>query len=228
MLVAFGMRRRRGKLARAGKSLIKVISSKPQVFLHLSCCLLVGCLSAPARNSENLCAMFEDKRGWYKSARAAESRWGIPIAVNMAFINQESSFEPRAKPARRRILGFIPGSRPSSAYGFAQALDSTWQQYERESGNRRASRTRFEDAVDFVAWYNAGSVRASGIPAANARDLYLAYHEGNGGFQQGSYAGKTWLLNAAQRVADRTQRYQRQLNGCRDELNRNWLQRLFS
>jgi len=190
--------------------------------------LLASCVASQPRNASNVCAIFEERRSWYKAAKASSERWNIPIAVNMAMIYQESSFRSRAKPERSRILWIIPGPRPSSAFGYAQALDSTWSDYEQRSGNRRASRTDFGDAVDFVAWYNAFSHRSSNISRSDARSLYLAYHEGNGGYQRGTYRDKRWLLEAAASVQANANRFDAQLDSCRRELDKNWFQRLLS
>ena len=189
--------------------------------------VLTGCLATQPRDITNVRTIFEERRSWYKAAKSASERWGVPVAVNMAFIYQESGFRARAKPDRTKILWILPGPRPSSAYGYAQALDSTWAEYKVRSGNRRASRADFDDAVDFVAWYNAGSTRTSGIARNNAQHLYYAYHEGNGGYQRGTYREKTWLQNAASQVQSNAVRFDVQLNSCREELEKNWFQRLF-
>ena len=194
--------------------------------LPLLASLLVACASAPPANVADICEIFEDRRSWYKSAKRAERRWDIPISVNMAIIYQESSFKSRAKPARKKFLWVFPGRRPSSAYGYAQALGETWREYEQKSGNSRASRRNFSDSIDFVAWYNANSSRLSNISSTNARHLYYAYHEGNGGYQRGSYANKDWLLDAASRVQENASRFAMQLDGCRRDLDKNWFQRL--
>lgn len=196
--------------------------------LALCAVLLAGCVTSQPRNAGNVCAIFEERRSWYKAAKASSERWNIPIAVNMAMIYQESSFRARAKPDRNRILWIIPGPRPSSAFGYAQALDSTWTDYETQSGNQRASRSDFRDAVDFVAWYNAFSRRASNISSSDARNLYLAYHEGNTGFQRGTHRDKRWLLDAAANVQANANRFSSQLDSCRSELDKNWFQRLLS
>ena len=146
----------------------------------------------------------------------------------MAFIYQESSFQSRARPERNRFLWIFPGSRPSSAFGYAQALDETWEEYEDRSGNGRASRSDFSDAIDFVGWYNANSTRLSRISANDARNLYYAYHEGNGGYQRGTYTDKQWLIDAAARVQSNASRFASQLDRCERELNKNWFQRLIS
>ena len=190
--------------------------------------ILSACASSAPRNVANVCSIFEERRSWYRAAKAAEARWQVPIAVAMAFIYQESSFRARARPERNRIFGILPGRRPSTAYGYAQALDSTWEDYENRSGNYRASRTDFADAIDFVAWYNANSQRLSEIANTDARNLYYAYHEGNGGFQRGSHRTKEWLLQAADRVQSNAVRFDSQLAGCRSQLDKNWFQRLIS
>ena len=196
------------------------------IYLTLLVGTLLACTASRPRDITDICNIFKEHRAWYRAAAAAEDRWGIPIAVNMAFIYQESSFHARAKPERTRILWIIPGPRPSSAYGYAQALDSTWADYERASGNRHASRRNFRDAIDFVAWYNANSRRISGIGSHDARNLYFAYHEGNGGYQRGTHRQKSWLLDAADNVQLNAVRFDMQLGSCRRELNRNWLLRL--
>ena len=198
------------------------------LFSCLTLPILTACVASQPRNIADVCAIFEDRRGWYRAAKRSEQRWGVPISVNMAFIYQESSFRARAKPERSRFLWILPGPRPSSAYGYAQALDSTWEDYLRASGNRGASRSNFNDAVDFVAWYNALSNSISGIGASDARNLYYAYHEGNGGYQRQTYRDKRWLIEAADRVQSNSSRFDRQLSRCRADLDKNWFQRLIS
>ena len=149
-------------------------SSGRLLLLLLVISFLVACAASQPNNITNVCSIFEDRRGWYSAAKSAEDRWGIPIAVNMAFIYQESSFNARAKPDRTRVLWVIPGSRPSSAYGYAQALDGAWDDYRVASRYRGASRSDFDDSIDFVAWYNGNSRRISNISAFDARNLYFA------------------------------------------------------
>lgn len=198
------------------------------VCMPLLVSLLAACASSPPESVANICDIFDDRRSWYNAAKSAEQRWGIPVSVNMAFIYQESSFQSRAKPARNKFLWIFPGRRPSSAYGYAQALDETWQEYEQRSGNSRASRRNFSDAIDFVGWYNANSTRVSNISNNNAMHLYYAYHEGNGGYQRATYSDKQWLVDAAARVQANSSRFAGQLDGCRRELDKNWFQRLIS
>ena len=198
------------------------------VFGGLSGALTMACVATQPRNIGDVCDIFEDRRSWYQAAKSSERRWGVPIEVNMAFIYQESSFQARAKPQRSSLLWIFPGPRPSSAYGYAQALDSTWADYTFAANNKGASRSNFDDAIDFVAWYNANSNRISKIERSDARNLYYAYHEGNGGYQRGTYRGKQWLVDAANQVQSNSQRFSSQLDQCRRELDKNWFQRLIS
>ena len=192
----------------------------------LLCSFLGACVSAPPDNPANVCTIFEDNRSWYKAAQRAERQWQVPMSINMAILYQESSFKGRAKPPRRYYLGFIPGRRPSNAYGYAQALDSTWDEYRQAAGGWGARRSNFGDAVDFVGWYNNRSNVINGIRKDDAYNLYLAYHEGNGGFRSGSWRNKDWLLQTASSVQNNADRYAAQLRSCRSDLNRNWLMRL--
>ncbi|MCY3819145.1 MAG: hypothetical protein OXH52_07265 [Gammaproteobacteria bacterium] len=181
-----------------------------------------GCASTPS-NASDICDVFDEKPGWYRHAKKAEKTWNIPIPIMMATAYKESSFRHDARPPRTKILGVIPWRRPSSALGFAQATDETWEDYKRDSGHARASRKRFSDAIDFVGWYHDRAHRALGIPRNDARSLYLAYHEGLTGYRNGAWKRNAWLRGAADRVAANSQRYTRQLRTCRRFLDRGWL-----
>jgi len=182
---------------------------------------LAACSTAAPHQVDDACAIFSERKGWYADALDANKRWGVPISIQLAFIRQESSFESDARPPRKKILGFIPGSRPSNAFGYAQALDSTWAEYRRETGERGADRDEFADAVDFIGWYNARSANLCGIRKDDAYRLYLAYHEGPHGYRRGSYRHKQWLLATAERVAKKAERYRGQLQRCAKNLERN-------
>ncbi len=188
--------------------------------------VLTACVSTRPANPGNVCDMFEERRSWYRAAEQTEQRWGVPVPVTMAFINQESGFRARARPERTRLLGFIPWTRPSTARGYAQALNTTWDEYRQETGNRLARRSNFGDAVDFVGWYNQHSYRRNQIDRNDARNLYLAYHEGHAGFNRGSYRDKAWLMPVADRVQQYANRYQQQYASCREELDRSWFRRV--
>ena len=141
--------------------------------------LVLGCATPPPKQQSNLCAVFEQHPDWYDYARQSAEHWGTPIPVLMAFVHHESSYRSHAKPPRRWWL-FIPLGRPSSAKGYAQAQDPVWGEYQAERGRLFRSRSDMQDALDFIGWYNAKTSRQLGISRADARNLYLAYHEGRG------------------------------------------------
>lgn len=182
--------------------------------------LVTGCATAPPVNVDNLCSIFREKDDWYGEAVDARKNWGSPIPVMMAIMYQESRFQAKARPPRGRILWVIPGPRPSNAYGYSQALKSTWAEYEESAGRWSASRSDFGDAIDFIGWYNDRSRHRSGIQSDDAYRLYLAYHEGHGGYNRGTYRDKRWLQSVARRVDDRARRYHGQLASCEAELQR--------
>lgn len=147
-----------------------------------------------------------------------QAKWGIPLYVPMAIIYHESKFRRKAKPPRRYILGVIPGERRSSAYGYSQALNSTWDAYVTETNNYGARRTNFDDSMDFVGWYMTKSTRLAKIPLNDAYHQYLAYHEGWTGFRNGSYRNKQWLMRVASEVFTTANNYRQQLRGCEASL----------
>ena len=148
--------------------------------------------------------------------------------MQMAIIHQESSYVDDARPPRYQFLGILPLWRPSSAYGYGQVKDETWDWYQTKTGNGGADRDEFEDFVDFIGWYLQQSYQMLKIPKRDAYRQYLAYHEGHGGFKQRSYVAKPWLQKVAGRVAAMAQRYQAQLAACRASLERAIAARLIS
>jgi hypothetical protein len=169
--------------------------------------------SAP-RNLENACALERERPAYFAAMRATERRWGTPLPVQMAIIHAESRFIGDARTPVRWQLGVIPMGRQSSALGYSQALDGTWEEYVQEVGVRRASRTNIRDATDFVGWYTNKTLERNGVPLHDARNQYLAYHDGHAGFRRGTYNAKPWLIGVADRVASRAAMYDQQLRAC--------------
>jgi len=186
----------------------------------LSVILLSACTTTPPKITDDLCEIYQEKDDWYDNARQAEVRWGTPIAVQMAIMRQESRFVADAQPPRPWLLGVIPWFRTSSAYGYPQAKDETWAEYQRYADNQWGDREDFADSCDFIAWYCATSHNKLGIPLFDTHNLYLAYHEGLGGYRRRSYQNKPWLLKTAQKVDQQARRYQAQLSRCQPQLNR--------
>ena len=184
--------------------------------------IFLGCASAPPENKGDICAIFEEKGSWYKAAKRASQNWGSPIPVMMAIIYQESGFERKAQPPRKRFLWIFPGPRPSTAYGYSQALDTTWEAYRQDTVNHGADRDDFGDAIDFVGWYNDKSHKQCGIKPNDAYHLYLAYHEGHEGYNRRTYKTKTWLIEVAKKVSNRSNTYRHQLQRCQKRLEDPW------
>lgn len=174
-----------------------------------------GGYNSPPRNLDNACSIIKQRPEYLKAFRATERRWGVPVHVQMATIYHESRFDGDARTPHRFLLGVIPMGRQSSAYGYSQALDGTWDEYRRETGKRRAKRDRIRDASDFMGWYMNKTRERNGIPLYDARNQYLAYHEGHTGYARGTYRRKSWLIRVADKVEDRALMYQAQLAACR-------------
>lgn len=181
---------------------------------------LVGCATPPPANVDNICDIFAEKKGWYDDVADASEKWGVSVSHIMAFIYQESRFVADAKPPRRKILWFIPGPRLSSAYGYPQAKDETWVDYQRATGAYGADRDDFEDSADFIGWYVKQSYQRCGIRKGDVANSYLAYHEGLGGYNRGTYRSKDWLKKIAYKVNQRSQTYASQLKNCESGLER--------
>jgi len=174
-----------------------------------------GGYNAPPRNLDDACSIAQQRPKFMKSFKATERKWGVPVSVQMATIYQESKYRSDARTPFRFVLGVIPMGRQSSAYGFSQALDGTWDQYRKETGRRSAKRDRMSDASDFVGWYMNKSLEKNSIPLNDARNQYLAYHEGHAGYSRGSYKSKSWLVRVAADVDARAKMYEGQLRTCR-------------
>jgi hypothetical protein len=183
---------------------------------------LGGCATAPPRQSQNICEVFHQYPEWYDDAHAAQQRWGTPVNVLMAFVRRESGFREKARPDRPWFL-FIPLPRRSSAYGYAQAQDPVWRQYKKATGGLFKSRTEMDDSLDFIGWYTDLIHRQLGISKWDPKHLYLAYHEGIGGYRSGHWRRDRHLLQTADEVAYRAREYGAQLKQCEHSLRcRHW------
>ena len=172
-----------------------------------------GSGTAPNR-LDNACSIVRERPEYLRVFKAVERKYGVPVHVQMATIYQESKFISNARPPYRYAAGVIPTGRISSAYGYSQALDGTWDEYKASTGKRIARRDRIRDASDFMGWYMAETQARLGIPVSDTRNQYLAYHEGRTGFSRGSYNSKPWLVRVAGEVDQRAAMYAVQLQSC--------------
>jgi len=180
--------------------------------------LITGCSSIP-QNTSNSCSIFNERYLWYKHAKKTEQKWGTPIYIQLAIIKMESDFDWLAKPPRQKLFKIIPFKRPSSSFGYSQAVKGTWEQYKNETGNKLATRTRFKDSVDFIGWYTDKTESLLKISKKDAFRQYLAYHEGWSGYK--NYKNNQKVIVLAQKVKKQSDKYKAQLQKCQKRLDKN-------
>ena len=105
---------------------------------------------AAPKNLDNACSIVDQRPSYLTAMKRTERRWGVPVAVQMATIYQESKFIGNARTPHQFALGVIPMGRQSSAYGYSQALDGTWEEYQAEQRAYRARRDDIGHATDFM------------------------------------------------------------------------------
>ena len=177
---------------------------------------LSACSSIP-KNASNSCSIFEEKYLWYKHTKKTEQKWGTPVYLQLAIIKMESSFDRFAKPPRQKLFKVVPYKRPSSSFGYSQAVKGTWKQYKEETGNKFATRSRFKDSVDFIGWYTNKTEKILKVSKQDAFKQYIAYHEGWGNFK--NYKSNKKVINLAKRVEKQSNIYKKQLVECKNSLS---------
>ena len=179
---------------------------------------ITGCSSIPS-NTSNSCSIFDERYLWYKHTKKVEQKWGTPIYVQLAIIKMESDFDWLAKPARQKIFKVIPFKRPSSSFGYSQAVKGTWEQYKQETDSPLATRARFKDSVDFIGWYINKTNKILKIPKRDAYRQYLAYYKGWGDYK--NYSKDKKAIIYAKSVKDLANKYRKQLTLCKKNLDKN-------
>ena len=211
-------RRQRGLAGRAHRTRLVGLFLARAVLFAVIVPLFAGCAARVPHGQENLCTVFDQYPDWYDYAKQSEAKWGTPVEVLMAFVRHESSFRSNAKPPFEWALWIIPLGRPSSAKGYAQAQDPVWGEYQAERGRLFRSRSDMEDALDFIGWYNYKTWRELDIPRTAARQQYLAYHEGRGGYRRGTWKAKAGVQRTADKVSSTAAQYKTQLARCESRL----------
>jgi len=187
-------------------------------FIILVFFILTSCSSIPS-NTSNSCSIFDEKYLWYKHAKSTEEKWGTPVHIQLAIIKMESDFDQLAKPPRQKLFKVIPYKRPSSSFGYSQAVKGTWQQYKNETGNKFATRARFKDSVDFIGWYTNKTESILKVSKNDAFKQYIAYHEGWGNYK--NYKKNKKIIRLAKRVEKQSNLYKKQLSQCSNTLSTN-------
>ena len=188
------------------------------IFIIILIVLISACSSIP-KNTSNSCSIFNERYLWYKHVKSVEKKWGTPIYLQLAIIKMESDFDWLAKPQRKKLFKIIPFKRPSSSFGYSQAVKGTWEQYKNETGNNLATRARFKDSVDFIGWYTDKTESLLKISKKDAFRQYLAYHEGWGGYKK--YKNNQKVIVLAKKVEKQSKKYKSQLQKCQKKLNKN-------
>ena len=205
------------KLEKKWMSLMKKQNLNLSSFILIFSIILSSCSSIP-KNTADSCSIFSERYLWYKYAKKTERKWGTPIYIQLAIIKMESDFDWLAKPDRTKIFKIIPYKRPSSSFGYSQAVKGTWKQYKSETGNKFATRTRFKDSVDFIGWYTNKTEQILKISKKDAFKQYIAYHEGWGNYK--NYRKKQKVILLANKVKVQSNKYRSQLKKCEKKLNR--------
>ena len=194
------------------------MNKKLNIFLLLIIPLISAC-SSITKNTSNSCSIFSERYLWYKHAKKTEQKWRKPIYIQLAIIKMESDFDWLAKPQRQKLFKVIPFKRPSSSFGYSQAVKGTWEQYKNETGNKLATRTSFKVSVDFIGWYTNKTESLLKISKKDAFRQYLAYHEGWGGYK--NYKNNQKVIALAKKVERQSNKYKSQLKKCQNRLNKN-------
>ena len=197
--------------------MVQLVILKKKLFFLFLFFLISACSSIP-KNTADGCSIFSERYLWYKYAKKTERKWGTPIYIQLAIIKMESDFDWLAKPERTKIFKVIPYKRPSSSFGYSQAVKGTWKQYKIETGNKFATRTRFKDSVDFIGWYTNKTEKILKISKKDAFRQYIAYHEGWGNYK--NYKNNQKIIILATKVEKQSKKYRIQLKKFEKRLNR--------
>ena len=181
--------------------------------------IVVSCSSIP-QNVANACKIFDERYFWYKHTKKSSEVYGAPIHVILAFINKESGFNRWAKPERTKLFKIIPYKRPSSSFGYSQAVNKTWELYKKETDNPLALRTRFKDSAMFIGWYIKKTKQINKIPLNDSYRQYLNYYLGWGNYAKKVYKTDKKAIIFAKNVEKQSKIYKGQLIECRKSLDK--------
>lgn len=140
-------------------------------------------------DSNSICQVIKVHPSWYKDAKAVQKKYGVPVYVQLAIIHEESHFKANAR------------NPHSSAFGYAQAVNQIWTTYKASSGNSKDVRNNFADATKFIGWYAQRMHKQINVSPKSAYELYLAYHDGAGGYLSDMHK----KYDSTKRLADHVQ-----------------------
>ncbi len=179
----------------------------------------ISCTSVP-KYPANACKIFGEKYLWYQHAKNSSEKYGAPVHTILAFVNKESGFNRWAKPKRKKLFKVLPYKRPSSSFGYSQAVNKTWELYKTETNNSLALRTRFKDSVMFIGWYMNKTNKINKIPFNDPYRQYLNYYLGWGSYSKGAYKKDKKAIILAKNVEKQSNTYRKQLIECQKILDK--------
>ena len=180
---------------------------------------IASCSSVP-KHTSNACKIFSDRYLWYKHAKKSSEKYGAPVYAILAFVNKESGFNRWAKPKRKKLFKIVPYKRPSSSFGYSQAVNKTWEMYKTETNSPLALRTRFKDSVMFIGWYMNKTNKINKIPFTDSYRQYLNYYLGWGDYSKRVYRTDKKAIIFAKKVEKQSNIYKRQLQECQKKLDK--------
>jgi len=180
---------------------------------------VASCSSVP-KYPLNACKIFGERYLWYKHAKKSSETYGAPIHIIIAFVNKESGFNRWAKPKRTKLFKVFPYKRPSSSFGYSQAVKKTWELYKTETNNPLALRNRFKDSVMFIGWYINKTNKINKIPFNDSYRQYLNYYLGWGSYAKKTYKTDKQAIIFAKSVETQSKIYKKQLKECQKILDR--------
>ena len=183
---------------------------------------LISCSSVP-KYPQNACKIFSEKYSYLKYSRASSKKWNVPISSILAVINKESAFKRFAKPKRTKLFKIIPYRRPSSSFGYSQAVNKTWELYKKENNKPIALRISFKNSSDFVGWYFWKTNKINKISFTDTRNMYLNYYLGWGAYKAKAYQQDKKAIIFAKSVEKQAKIYRNQLLECESVLKKSYI-----
>ena len=193
---------------------------KTNFYLLILLLFTTACSSIP-KHPQNACKIFGENYLWYKSIKKSSETYDAPVHIILAFVNKESGFNRWAKPKRTKLFKIVPYKRPSSSFGYSQAINKTWELYKTETSSPLALRTRFKDSVMFIGWYMNKTKKINKIPLNDSYRQYLNYYLGWGNYAKKIYKTDKKAIIYAKSVQKQSKIYKTQLKECQKSLDRN-------
>lgn len=116
----------------------------------------------------------------FRAHRAYSQQTHVMPWEVLAIMDQESSFNPYAMADRRPWLKRMVSKKKISAYGYAQATDATWKDFNQKAAKTVVSRSNYLDSVAFIYWLVQRNRRLQSSAQISTYQDYLNYYNGPG------------------------------------------------